>query len=189
MIGRSGLHVIFALLLIELSLFLRSGILVLLVLGDKIVHIGFSLCKLHLVHTFSCVPMKECFTAEHSSEVLRDAFEHFLNRRGISCECDSHLQAFGWNVAHAGLDVVRDPFNEVGRVLVLHIEHLLINFLCGHTATEECCCSQVAAMARISCAHHVLCIEHLLCKLRDRQSAILLRSTRCERCKPGHEEV
>merc|ERR1719345_634602 len=54
---------------------------------------------------------------------------------------------------------------------------------------EECCCGQVAAMARIGSAHHVLCIEHLLGKLRNSQSTILLRSTRRERCKPGHEKV
>ena len=31
-------------------------------------------------------------------------------RRGISCEGDSHFQALWWNVAHAALDVVRNPY-------------------------------------------------------------------------------
>ena len=34
----------------------------------------------------------------------------------------------------------------------------------GHAASEESCRGQVTAMARISCAHHVLCVEHPHCK-------------------------
>merc|ERR1711871_483522 len=44
-------------------------------------------------------------------------------------------------------------------------------------------------MARVSCAHHVFGIEHLLGELRDSESTVLLRSTRCQGCEASHEEV
>ena len=34
-------------------------------------------------------------------------------------------------------DVVRNPLDEVGGVLVLDVEHLLVNLLRRHAATEE----------------------------------------------------
>ena len=34
--------------------------LVLLVLGDEIVHVGLGLSELHLVHALASVPMQEC---------------------------------------------------------------------------------------------------------------------------------
>jgi hypothetical protein len=37
---------------------------------------------------------------------------------------------------------------------------LLVNLLGGHAASEQGGCRQVAAMTRISRAHHVLGIEH-----------------------------
>merc|ERR1719238_1037274 len=82
----SRTHVVFALLLIEFSLLLRSGILVLLVLGNEIVHVGFCLSEFHLIHTLTRVPMKESLAPEHGSEILGNALEHFLNRRRISSE-------------------------------------------------------------------------------------------------------
>merc|ERR1719274_219634 len=42
----SGLHVVLTLLLVELALLLRSGVLVLLVLGDEIVHVALRLGEL-----------------------------------------------------------------------------------------------------------------------------------------------
>ena len=36
-----------------------------------------------------------------------------------------------------GLDVVGDPLNEVRGVLVLDVEHLLVDLLGGHAATEH----------------------------------------------------
>jgi hypothetical protein len=44
-------------------------------------------------------------------------------------------------------------------------------------------------VSRVGRAHHVLGIEHLLGELRNSQSTILLRSTRCERCKPSHKKM
>merc|ERR550525_1489326 len=106
------LHVIFALLL-------SCCILVLLVLGDQIVHVALCLCELHLVHTFTCVPMQECFSTKHCREVLCDAFEHLLNRCGVSCESNCHLQTLGWNVANRCFDIVGNPFHKVRGVLIL----------------------------------------------------------------------
>lgn len=74
--------------------------------------------------------MKEGLSSEHSSELLSDSLEHFLNGSGVSNESDSHLKSLWWDVANGGLDVVGDPLNEVRRVLVLSIKHLLIDFLC-----------------------------------------------------------
>ena len=41
------------------------------------------------------------------------------------------------DVADGCLDVVGDPLDEVRRVLVLDVEHLLVDLLGGHAATEE----------------------------------------------------
>merc|ERR1719272_822913 len=185
----SRLHVVFALFLIKLTFLLSCGILVLLVLGDEVIHVALSLCELHLVHAFPGVPVQESFATEHRGEVLCDTLEHFLDCSGVSCEGDSHLQALWWDVAHTAFDVVGNPLDEVGGILILHIEHLFINLLGGHTPSEECRCGQVAAVTRVRRAHHVLGIKHLLSELRDCQCTVLLGSARCEWSEAGHEEV
>ena len=48
--------VLLATLLLELTLLLGGRILVLLVLGDEVVHVGLGLGELHLVHAFASVP-------------------------------------------------------------------------------------------------------------------------------------
>ena len=82
-----------------------------------------------------------------------------------------YLQATGWDVAHGGLHVVGDPFHKVGAVLVLDVEHLLVDFLHGHATTEHGSHCEVAAVTRIAGSHHVLGIEHLLGELGDCQSS------------------
>ena len=47
------------LLLVELSLILGGCLLVLLVLGHQVVHVGLGLSELHLIHTLPSVPMEE----------------------------------------------------------------------------------------------------------------------------------
>merc|ERR1712176_1230940 len=133
--------------------------------------------------------MQEGLTAEHSSEKLGNAFEHLLDSSGVACERHSHLQPLRGNVANAGLDVIRDPLNEVARILVLDIQHLFIDFLGRHAAAEKRSSSQITAMARVSSTHHVLGIKHLLCQLWNCQSTILLRPARSQRCETSHEEV
>merc|ERR1719265_354140 len=99
------------------------------------------------------------------------------------------VHALGRDVAHARLNVVRNPFHEVGRIFVLHVEHLLVDFLGRHAATKQRSSCQIPAVARVRGAHHVLSIEHLLRQLRNGESTVLLGTTRCERCEACHEEV
>jgi hypothetical protein len=81
--------------------------------------------------------MQESLAPEHGSELLRDALEELLDGGRVADEGGGHLQASGRDVADGGLDVVGDPLDEVGRVLVLeakrrykliqnHIRHSLV---------------------------------------------------------------
>mmetsp|Transcript_16305 Transcript_16305/g.45255 ORF Transcript_16305/g.45255 Transcript_16305/m.45255 type:complete len:405 (-) Transcript_16305:70-1284(-) len=133
--------------------------------------------------------MQESLSAEHGSEIFCDALEHLLNGSGVAGEGHGHLQALRRDVADRDLDVVRDPFHEVRRILVLHIEHLLIDLLCAHAAAEERSSREVAAVAGVGRAHHVLGIEHLLRQFRYGQGAVLLRAAGCQGSEAGHEEV
>merc|ERR1719497_275156 len=115
--------------LVHLLLVFGSGILVLLVLRDEIVHVGLSLGELHLVHTFTGVPVEEGLSSEHGGKLLANSLEHLLDGGRVSEEGYSHLESLWWDVTDGGLDVVGDPLDEVRRVLVLDVEHLLIDFL------------------------------------------------------------
>ena len=133
--------------------------------------------------------MQESFTPEHSSELFGDPLEQFLDGSGVSNECGGHLKTPGRNVTNGSLDIVGDPLDKVGAVLVLHVEHLLVDLLHGHAASEQCSHGEVAAMTRIAGSHHVLGVEHLLRQLGHRESTVLLAATAGERRKAWHEEV
>ena len=81
--------------------------------------------------------MQESLAPEHGSELLGDALEELLDGGGVADEGGSHLQTTGWDVADGSLDVVGDPLDEVGGVLVLDVEHLLVDLLHGHAASEH----------------------------------------------------
>merc|ERR1712172_341944 len=86
-----------------------SSILVLLVLRDEIVHVGLSFGELHLIHTFTGVPVEESLSSEHGGELLTDSLEHLLDGGGVTEEGNSHLESLWWDIANGGLDVVWDP--------------------------------------------------------------------------------
>merc|ERR1711931_606680 len=81
-----SLGLLITLLLVELSLLLGGGVLVLLVLRHQIVHVGLSLCELHLIHTLASVPMEESLAPEHSSELLGDTLEELLDGGAVAHE-------------------------------------------------------------------------------------------------------
>merc|ERR1719500_2395553 len=62
-------------LLIEFAVLLSGGILVLLVLGHEIVHVGLGLGELHLIHTLTSVPVQESLSPEHSGKLFTDSLE------------------------------------------------------------------------------------------------------------------
>ena len=53
-----------------------------------------------------------------AGELLGHALEHLLDGGGVTDEGGGHLEALGRDVADGRLDVVRDPLDEVGGVLV-----------------------------------------------------------------------
>jgi len=122
-----GFALAFALFFLELALLLGRGVLVLLVLGDEVVHVGFRLGELHLVHALAGVPVEETFAAEHGRELFGDALEQFLDGGAVADECCRHLEASWWDVADRRLDVVWNPLDKVAAVLVLHVQHLLVD--------------------------------------------------------------
>jgi hypothetical protein len=132
-------HLLFLLqwcLFLILLLALRDGsILVLLVLGNQIVHVGLSLSELHLVHTFTSVPMQESLSSEHGSELVTDTLEELLNGGRVTNEGGRHLKTTRRDGAEGSLDVVGDPLDEVGGVLVLDVAHLVLDFLHGDLTT------------------------------------------------------
>ena len=90
-----------------------------------------------LVHTLTGVPVEERLSSEHSGELLADSLEELLDGGGVTDECTRHLESSWRNVTDGGLDVVGDPLNEVRGVLVLGVEHLLIDLLHGHSSSEH----------------------------------------------------
>jgi len=92
---------------------------------------------LHLVHTFLGIPVKERLALEHRSELVRHTLEQLLDGSRVADKGDRHLETARSDVALSSEDIVRDPFDKVGRVLVLDHLHLLLDLLHSDLATED----------------------------------------------------
>jgi hypothetical protein len=79
--------------------------------------------------------MQEGLATEHSSELVTNTLEELLDGGRVTNESGRHLKAAWGNGAESGLNVVRDPLDEVRGVLVLDVAHLVLDFLHGNFTT------------------------------------------------------
>ena len=110
-----------------------------------------------------------CLTTDSSPPSL-------LNSGAVPNKNTRHLQSLRGNVADRSFEVVRDPLNKVGGVLTNHIHHLLVHLLGRHASAEEHRAGEIASVARVCGAHHILGVECLGRQLGNGEYAVLLRS-------------
>ena len=149
---------------IVFSFFFGGSILILLIFGDKIVHVGFSFSELHLIHTFTSIPMEESLSSEHSSELFSYSFKHFLDSSRVTNESYRHLETFWWNITNRRFNIIWDPFAEIGSIFILNVKHLFVNLFRRHSTSEHSGGSKISSMSWIGSTHHVFSIKHLLSK-------------------------
>lgn len=126
---------------------------------------------------------------KHTCELFWNSFEELLNGCAVSNKGGGHLESSWWDITDSSLHIVGDPFHEVAAVLILYVEHLFVDLLHTHAASEDGGDGEVPAMSRITGGHHVFGIEHLLCQFGNCEGSVLLTASGGERCEAGHKEV
>ncbi len=81
--------------------------------------------------------MEERLAPEHCTELVRHTLEQLLDGSRVADEGDRHFETTRGDIALGSEDIVGDPLDKVGRVLVLHELHLLFDFLHRDLATED----------------------------------------------------
>lgn len=157
--------------------------------------------------------MQESLATEHGSELLADTLEEFLDGSRVAHEGGRHLETLGRDRAEGGLDVVRNPFDKVRRVLALDVAHLVLDLLHGDLTTakkEEIVSTswgppsklpeeyrnlqngrarQITAVTEVRGSHHVLGVEHLLRQLGNGDSTERVSAAAGQGSEADHEEV
>jgi len=133
--------------------------------------------------------MEESLSSEHSSKLFSNSLEHFLDGGWVSDECNRHFKTLWWDITDGGFDVIWDPFNKIGGVLVLDIKHLFIDFFGWHSSSEHSWGGKISSVSWVRSAHHVLGIEHLLGEFWDSKGSIDLGSSWGKWSETNHEEM
>src|SRR5699024_7041066 len=123
----------------------------------------------------------------HSSELVADTLEELLDGGRVTDEGGGHAEVAGRNGAESGLDVVGNPLNEVGLVLVLDVAHLVLDFLHGDLTAEDGRAGEITSVTEIGSSHHVLGVEHLLGQLGNGDGAVGVTAAAGQRSESDHE--
>merc|ERR1711879_931579 len=116
--------------------FFVGGVLLVLVLSDEISDVLVSFLELHLVHTFTLVPMEESFSSVHRSELGGKSLKDALQSSGVCNKSGGHVRCLWGGRDNASLEVIWDPLNKIVSVFGVEFLHIVINFLCGEVSSE-----------------------------------------------------
>jgi len=133
--------------------------------------------------------MEESFSSKHSSKLFSDSLEHFLDSSGVTNESNRHFKTFRWDITNTRFNIIWNPFDEIGGVFILDVEHLFVNFFWGHSSSEHSGGSKISSVSWIWSAHHIFGIEHLLGEFWYGKSSIYLGSSWGKRSETNHEEM
>lgn len=84
------------------------------------------LSELHLVHPLPCVPVQESFASKHGCKLFTNSLKQLLDSSAIANKCRGHLEPARRYVANSGLDVVRDPLDEITTEIVKRRKQLIL---------------------------------------------------------------
>merc|ERR1719361_795771 len=169
--------------------FFITCILFVLVFSNQVTNVFVCFLELHLVHTFSFVPMEESLSSVHSTKLSGQTLEDAFQCRGVGNECRAHV-ARNWRRFNNGaLNVVGNPLDKVVSLLVLKFVHILVDVVCGHTSTEAERGCQVLSIVWFDVGEEVSCAVSLCRQLLNRHFYLFGMVRTNKRCLRNEEEV